>query len=814
MKRLNGFSRFMSEVTGRAANPEPRTPIQTQYISLAALFPRAIVSVVILALMPIATIGFIPQAHAQARPGDILVIDFEAGTGGRGALFRVSPANGSRAILSDFGNSAQGTLGDDPMGVALDASGNILVIDRDLGPAGALFRVNSTTGNRTVLSDFGNSAQGPLGGNPYGVALDASGSILVIDFDAGTDSGGALFRVNPTSGNRTILSDFGNSAQGTLGENPVGVALDASGNILVVDQSAGTGGGGALFRVNPTNGNRTLVSDFGNIAQGTLGTDPIGVALDASGNILVIDSGVGTGGGGALFRVNPTSGDRTLISDFGTNAQGVSGEDPVGEALDASGNMLVIDQNANSGNGGALYSVNPNNGNRTLVSDFDDGPDPLGVDPVGVAAVPPQPRLGDILVIDPEAGVNGSGALFSVDLFNGSRSLISNFGMSARGRSGTNPFGVAIDSSGNILVIDPGAGKGELSRVNPANGNRTLVSHFGDSSQGPLGDEPTGVAVDASGSILVTDPFAGTSGRGALFRVNPTNGNRTILSNFGNGAQGTLGFDPYGVVVDASGNILVIDLDAGTNGRGALFRVNPSTGSRTVISDFGNNAQGTLGNNPTGVALGSSGTILVIDQTAGTSFSGALFGVNPSNGNRTMISDFGNSAQGPLGLNPTGVALHFSGMILVIDANTGSNFSGVLFGVDPSGGNRILISDFGDPSKGLAGVDPSGVSVFTVKCGGLDATRIGNSFDNTINGTSGRDIINGMGGKDTINGQGGNDVICGGTGDDTLSGGIGNDSLFGDAGLDTLNGGTGTDTCNGGTQNDTSTGCETRTNIP
>ncbi len=149
----------------------------------------------ILALMLITTVGFTSQAHAQVIPGDTLVIDFEAGTGGRGALFRVSPANGSRAILSDFGNSAQGTLGDDPFGVALDASGNILVTDLDAGTNlhGALFRVNPATGNRTLLSDFGNSAQGTLGtsqGNPRGVAVDASGSILIIDGTVGTNGRG------------------------------------------------------------------------------------------------------------------------------------------------------------------------------------------------------------------------------------------------------------------------------------------------------------------------------------------------------------------------------------------------------------------------------------------------------------------------------------------------------------------------------------------------------------------------------------------------------------------------------------------------
>jgi Ca2+-binding RTX toxin-like protein len=153
-------------------------------------------------------------------------------------------------------------------------------------------------------------------------------------------------------------------------------------------------------------------------------------------------------------------------------------------------------------------------------------------------------------------------------------------------------------------------------------------------------------------------------------------------------------------------------------------------------------------------------------------------------------------------------------MILVVDPNAGPIFAGALFRVNPSNGSRVLISSFDDPSQGLRGSDPQGVSVYTVKCGGLNATRIGNSFDNTINGTSGRDIIHGLGGNDTIYGLGGDDVLCGGAGDDTLSGGGGNDRLFGDAGRDKLNGGTGTDTCNGGAHNDTATGCETTLSVP
>jgi Ca2+-binding RTX toxin-like protein len=268
------------------------------------------------------------------------------------------------------------------------------------------------------------------------------------------------------------------------------------------------------------------------------------------------------------------------------------------------------------------------------------------------------------------------------------------------------------------------------------------------------------------------------------------------------------------VALEASGHILVSDPEAGTNARGALFRVQPATGRRTILSNFGNNAHGRLGIDPTGVALEASGRILVIDSGAGTSGRGTLFRVNPATGRRTILSDFGNDTQGPVGENPTGVALGAAGMVLVVDPSAGPNLRGALFRVHPTSGSRVVISDFDDPAQGLPGSAPTGVLVYTVQCGGLNATRIGNAFDNTIIGTAGRDIIHGLGGHDTIHGLGGDDVLCGGAGDDTLRGGSGNDRLLGQGGRDTLRGGTGTDTCNGGAHTDTATGCETTRRVP
>jgi hypothetical protein len=110
-------------------------------------------------------------------------------------------------------------------------------------------------------------------------AQPTPGDILVIDFNAGTNLGGALFSINPTTGARTLLSDFGNTAQGPRGVDPFGVAVEAAGTILVSDPNAGTNARGALFRVDPSTGARTLLSDFGAASTGPLGSNPARVLV-------------------------------------------------------------------------------------------------------------------------------------------------------------------------------------------------------------------------------------------------------------------------------------------------------------------------------------------------------------------------------------------------------------------------------------------------------------------------------------------------------------------------------------------------------
>ena len=327
------------------------------------------------------------------------------------------------------------------------------------------------------------------------------------------------------------------------------------GDIVVVDPAATSGG--ALFVVNPVTGRRTLLSDFGNAVQGPLGRKPWSVAVSPSGNYIVADQSAGTdctgfgSGCGAIFSVDRLTGQRAMISDFGAAAQGPVGSQAFGVALDGNGVILATSPYANS--------------------------------------VP---------------NVNDSGALFEVD-FGGTRKEISNFTNVALGPT-ARPFGLAILGP-DVLVAVAGPVSGKVVRVNRSTGARTLVTDVYDASQGHLGFVPIAVAVDpvVANRALFLDQLASSTvqGEGMLFSVDLSTGVRTVVSDFTNPAQGPLGFNLSVLAFTAEGDIRVVDFDAGSNSLGAVFKVDRATGQRDCLSDFGSAAQGPLGAEPAGLAI-------------------------------------------------------------------------------------------------------------------------------------------------------------------------------------------------------------------
>ena len=346
--------------------------------------------VCLLAALPLAGS---PAQAAGIKAGDIVVLDSLAGTSGLGALFLVDPTTADHTIISDFGNPAQGPLSvlASVRAVAVGQTGQIFVADLFSGTSqnGALFEVDPTTGNRTLVSDFG---EGDIRGNAdYGLAVDASGQVLL---HLQTDHP-AIVRVDPETGARVLVSELSNGAQGRTAGYILDLTLDhRSGNIFVTDADPV----GAILQVDPETGQRQLVSDFGNPAQGADVLNVVfndGLAVEGSGQLLVNSGCCNVSGPvprSLLTRIDPTTGNRTVLSDFDNPAQGALGFTPWGIGVEKSGEIILAagDPVTSSLSGTLLFRVNPTTGERSRLNG--QGPEFAGITYI---AVVPEACAGD-----------------------------------------------------------------------------------------------------------------------------------------------------------------------------------------------------------------------------------------------------------------------------------------------------------------------------------------------------------------------------------------------------------------------------------
>ena len=159
-----------------------------------------------------------------------------------------------------------------------------------------------------AIGGCGNTGDGPDFAAPRGIAVEADGSLVVVD--SGLK---AVVRVDPTTGNRTIISDD-STGMGDEFAAPSGIAVEADGSLVVVDS-----GLKAVVRVDPTTGDRMGISMIidPNDEDGMGMGDDIdfvapnsGIAVEADGSLVVVDSRLT-----AVIGVDSIMGDRTIISD-------------------------------------------------------------------------------------------------------------------------------------------------------------------------------------------------------------------------------------------------------------------------------------------------------------------------------------------------------------------------------------------------------------------------------------------------------------------------------------------------------------------
>jgi sugar lactone lactonase YvrE len=340
-------------------------------------------------------LGAYPVAWSDTSYDCLVYVSFNpTAPGTRQSQLLATTANGSTYY---FGLTGVGTGSQ----LAIDGGGATTVPATGLGTTAGIAVTQSgtiyiadPTNNRVVVENGGTQSSLTFTGvtpaslsGPMGVAVDAAANVYISD-----TGNNRILKVNPLTGVATVLGNYvwipgsncdGGSttppptcpAAGLAGEpgaavkkttappqyafnHPQGLAVDASNNVYVADT-----GNGVVVEI-PSNialgGAVPLLNYYG----APKFSKPVAIAVDSQGNIYVADN---QAAGGVIIELPPGGGD--LVNLPGTQFQNKLGSglgSPNGVAVDAAGNVyasdgarnVVIEIPSASGPGSAPFALN------------------------------------------------------------------------------------------------------------------------------------------------------------------------------------------------------------------------------------------------------------------------------------------------------------------------------------------------------------------------------------------------------------------------------------------------------------------------
>jgi hypothetical protein len=572
-----------------------------------------------------------PQDVAVDGSGNVYVADT-----GNDTIRKITPGGvvttfaGTATVVGSKDGTGTAALFNGPYSLVVDSSGNIIVADtgnftiRKITPAGV---VSTYAGAVGILGSSNGTGTAANFGSPSGVAVDSSGNIYVADSTNNEIRKVAAGGVVTTLAGVATKNGSGH-ADGTGGSaqfnNPYGVACDSAGNVYVADTNNNT------IRKVTSGGTVTTLAGTAPVIGSADATgssaeffNPVGIAVDSSGNLFVADADnctirkVTSGGTVTTFAgvASPGSDDGTGTSARFWYPQSVS--------IDGSGNLYVADVDNST-----VRKIAPG----AVVSTLAGSPKAAASnDGTGSAARFNYPygadvnNSGNIIVADTQndtiRNVTPGGVVTTIAGQPGSPGSTDGTGTAARFNY---PYSTAVDAAGNTYIAD--TVNNTIRKMTTGGVVTTLAGmpQSPGSSDGTgsaaLFNLPFGVAVDGGGNIIVADTY-----NHLIRKVTPAGvvttiaGSAKIFGNTDGTGSAALFYYPEGVAVDPSGNIYV-----GDTGNDLVRKITPAGVVTTLAgvplllgSSDGTGSAATF-SGPGGIALDPSGNLYVADISNNT----------------------------------------------------------------------------------------------------------------------------------------------------------------------------------------------------
>ena len=425
--------------------------------------------------------------------------------------------NGIAGCCGDGGPPANAFF-NRPSGLAFDTAGNLYIADtlnyriREISH-GTITTV-AGTGTNGFTGDGGPATAAELFA-PYGVAVDVAGNLYIADASNQRIRKVTNGTITTFAGNEQYrFSGDGGPAISATFSVPQGLALDATGAVYIGDSNRIRRVSNGIITTVAGNGSYGFSGDGGPATSAAI--QSTGVAVDAGGNFYIADNGnarLRKVSNGIITTVAGTG--RISFSGDGGLATSAALEGPYSVALDASGNIYMADSGNNRirevSNGiiTTLAGSGPSCTSTTCGSFSGDGGPATGAtlaEPNGVAV----DATGNVYIADT---LNNrirkvSNGIITTVAGNGTPGF-SGDGGPATAASLDRPYGVAVDADGNVYIAD--SSNNRIRKV--ANGNITTVAGNGKAAFAGDGGPataaslnwPTVVTIDAAGNLYIAD---------------------------------------------------------------------------------------------------------------------------------------------------------------------------------------------------------------------------------------------------------------------------------------------------------------------